>query len=131
LRVLMADKDLSQEQLDRRTRYTSHALIEVRRWRLWPFGVTSGVLLDMSVDGFKLEFTSEYTAKTLDRLWITLPLGPLGIMAPQRLSLPVEVRWFDGRRFRIGGVFLGLTPEQKIIVSKVVKSLKERGLDKV
>jgi hypothetical protein len=85
----------------------------------------------MSVDGFKLEFTSEYTAKTLDRLGITLPLGPLGIIAPQRLSLPVEVRWFDERRFRIGGVFLGLTPEQKIIVSKVVKSLKERGLDKV
>lgn len=127
----MADKEQTNDQTDRRTRYTSHALIEVRRWRFWPFGVTSGVLLDMSIDGFKLEFTSEYTCKILDRLWITLPLGPLGILAPMRLSLPVEVRWFDGRRFRIGGVYLGLTSDQKIIVQQVVKSLKERGLDKV
>ncbi len=127
----MADKEQTNDQIDRRTRYTSHALIEIRKWRFWPFGVTSGVLLDMSVDGFKLEFTSEYTCKTLDRLWITLPLGPLGIIAPMRLSLPVEVRWFDSRRFRIGGVYLGLTSDQKVVVQKVVKSLKERGLDKV
>jgi len=127
----MAENETTNDQIDRRTRYTSHALIEVRRWRFWPFGVTSGVLLDMSVEGFKLEFTSDYKAKTLDRLWITLPLGPLGIIAPKRLSLPVEVRWFDGRTFRIGGVYLGLTSEQKNVIQKVVKSLKERGLDKV
>jgi hypothetical protein len=127
----MTEQQNSKEQIERRTRYTSHALVEVKKWKWWPFGVASGVLLDMSMDGFKLEFTSEYTAKTLDRLWITLPLGPLGILSPQRLSLPIEVRWFDDRRYRIGGVFLELSEEQKSIVNKVVKSLKDRGLDRV
>ena len=127
----MTNQQNTKEQIERRTRYTSHALVEVRKWKWWPLGVASGVLLDMSMDGFKLEFTSEYTAKTLDRLWITLPLGPLGILAPQRLSLPVEVRWFDDRRYRIGGVFLEISDEEKTVVNRVVKSLKERGLDRV
>jgi hypothetical protein len=52
-------------------------------------------------------------------------------LAPQRLSLPIEVRWFDDRRYRIGGVFLEISNEQKSVVDRVVKSLKNRGLDRV
>lgn len=117
--------------INRQPRHTSHALVEVRKYRWWPFGIVSGVLLDMSIDGFKLEFTSDFRVKNLQKLWLTIPLVPLGVLGQKSLSVPVEVRWFDGTKFRIGGVFVNLSQEERKYINNVIGILAERGLNKV
>ena len=115
---------------DRQARHTSHALVEIKLNRWWPFGIKSGVLLDISVEGFKVEFTSEVKIKSLQKLWISIPLAPLGMMGPKFLSLPVEVRWFDESKYRIGGIFLELDKTDLQTVRRLVGVLAEKGLNK-
>jgi len=112
---------------ERATRYTSHALVELRRWKLLPFGVHSAVLLDISVGGFKIEFTGEANAKSGDVFWLCVPLTPLGISVPTRLTCKVECRWFDPKRFRIGGTFVSLEAGDKLVIEKLVEALRRRG----
>ncbi len=112
---------------DRQNRYPSHALVEIRKFRRLPFGIHSAVLLDISLGGFKVEYTSDVTTKPGDTFWISIPLGPLGIYAPAKLMCKVECRWFDGKRFRIGGVFMGLSKTERHIIDQVVETLKSRG----
>ena len=75
----MAAQD-SQKQ--RAHRYISHALVEVRRFKLLPFFCDSAVLLDISASGFKLEFTGEVKVSPGNQYWLNIPLSPLGIYAP-------------------------------------------------
>jgi hypothetical protein len=53
---------------ERESRYASHALVELRRFKILPFGVHSAVLLDVSLGGFKIEFTGEINAKPGERI---------------------------------------------------------------
>lgn len=108
-------------------RYQSHALVEVRRFKALPFFCRSGVLLDISLGGFKLEFTSEVKVQVGQQYWLNIPLAPLGIYAPTRLLCRGEVRWFDTRRFRIGGVFMSLTKTDEMIIQEIVETLRTRG----
>ncbi|MGE0171583.1 MAG: PilZ domain-containing protein [Oligoflexales bacterium] len=110
----------------RQERIISHALVEVRKYRFLPFSCYSAVLLDISLNGFKLEFTSEVTLSPSRQYWLSIPLSPLGIYAPKKLLCKCECRWFDGKRYRIGGVFLNLTKTQKMIVEQAIESLKSR-----
>lgn len=112
---------------ERESRYSSHALVELRRFKLLPFGVHSAVLLDISLGGFKLEFTGEAQSKPGEQFWINIPLTPLGIYAPARLLCKGECRWFDGKRFRLGGVFMHLTKTERHIIDQVIETLKQRG----
>lgn len=112
---------------DRQPRYSSHALVEIRKFKHLPFGVRSAVLLDISLAGFKVEYTSEGSARPGDQFWVSIPLSPLGIYAPHRLLCRVECRWFDGKRFRIGGVFMDLSKTERHIIDQVVETLKTRG----
>jgi hypothetical protein len=107
-------------------RFTSHALVEIRKFKNFPFFCHSGVLLDLSLAGFKLEFTGEEVAQAGDRYWLCIPLGPLGILGPSRLLCRIEVRWYDPKRRRIGGVFMELDRLQQTIIEQVVESLRER-----
>ncbi len=112
---------------DRAERFTSHALIELRKFRWLPFFSESAVLLDISTGGFKAEFTGEATTKAGDHYWIEIPLSPLGIQAPTRLLCRAECKWFDPKRFRIGAVFTQATPVDKMIIDQVVEALRARG----
>jgi PilZ domain len=112
----------------RAVRYASHTLVEVRRFKHLPFGIHSAVLLDISLGGFKFEFTSENQSKPGQQFWISIPMAPLGIYAPSRLLLRGECRWFDPKAFRIGGVFMDLTKTDKLILEQVVETLKQRGV---
>jgi hypothetical protein len=112
---------------DRENRYSSHALVELRRFRLLPFGVNSAVLLDISAGGFKAEFTGEAKVKPGDQFWLSIPLTPLGITAPGRLLCRGECRWFDGKRFRIGGVFLALSKNERLVMDQIISTLRARG----
>ncbi|MDD9951854.1 MAG: PilZ domain-containing protein [Zetaproteobacteria bacterium] len=110
----------------RAERYVSHALIEVRWSKWWPFGIRSAVLLDLSLQGFKLELTNEWDVRAGQHLWLTIPLTPLGIQAPGRFSCAIECRWFDRNRYRMGGIYSNLSGEDKEIVEKIIYTLREK-----
>lgn len=115
------------EKIKRDSRYLSHALLEVRRFRYLPFGIQSAVLLDISAGGFKIEYTGEFRAKPGSQFWLSIPLAPLGIYAPTRLMCQGECRWFDEKRFRVGGVFTNLTRADHLIIDQIIDTLKRRG----
>ena len=109
-------------------RFISHALVELRKWRRLPFFVQSGILLDMSTAGFKAEFTAnQVNCKIGDRLWMHIPLQPLGLRGMKDLECQIEVRWFDQATSRIGGVFMSLNPTAQMIVDQIVQRLRENG----
>mgnify|MGYP003684323555 CR=1 FL=1 len=118
---------LEDQNSDRAQRFVSHALVEVRRFKTLPFFCDSAVLLDISTGGFKLEFTGEVTIIPGNQYWLNIPLSPLGIYAPKRLSCRIECRWFDDSRFRIGGTFTELTKTDQLLIEQIVASLKSRG----
>ena len=112
---------------NRQERFTSHALVEVRKFRFWPFNIHSAILLDLSVGGFKLEFTGEYNVKPGESYWIQIPLMPLGILAPKRLLCKGQCRWFDGEKQRMGGTFISLTQQEKHVIQQVIDTLRRKG----
>lgn len=114
------------DQTPRAERYLSHALVEVKKFKNLPFFCDSGVLLDLSTMGFKLEFTGEVRVTPGTQYWLNIPLSPLGIYAPKRLICKSECRWFDDTRFRVGGTFIDLSKKDKMILEQVIASLKER-----
>lgn len=119
--------DAGENPKKRQRRYVSHALVEVRKFRQLPIFCYSAVLLDMSLSGFKLEFTGEVRTTPGKRYWLYIPLAPLGITAPKKMLCLCECRWFDESRFRIGGVFIGLNKTDHLLIEQIVAGLKERG----
>lgn len=119
---------MSSKTDDRNTRYTSHALVELRKSKIIPFGIHSGVLLDLSLGGLKMEFTGESKAKQGSSYWITIPLSPLGINAPKKFMARIECRWFDNERYRLGGSFVGLEEVDTNLLQQIISKLEERGL---
>jgi hypothetical protein len=115
-----------EAQVARQERYVSHALVEVRKFRILPFGCHSAVLLDISLNGFKLEFTSEVSISPGHQYWLSIPLSPLGIYSPKKLLCRCECRWFDHNRFRIGGVFTNLSKTQKTVIEQAIAGLRAR-----
>ncbi len=112
---------------NRAKRFLSHTLVELRRYRHLPFFCDSAVVLDFSAGGFKLEFTGETNSVPGKRYWLHVPLAPLGISSPKAFSCLCECRWFDPKRFRMGGSFLSLTPEQQTQIELIINSIKTRG----
>ena len=123
----MNDQADLQAKSNRQSRYMSHALVEIRRFRHLPFGVHSAVLLDISLGGFKVEFTSEVVLNAGAKFWLSIPLSPLGIQAPARLFCSGECRWFDDKKFRVGGVFSDLSKGDRHILDRVVDTLNKSG----
>ena len=111
----------------REGRFTSHALLDVRRFKHLPFAVQSAILLDISFGGFKIEFTGEATIRPGHEFWFSMPLSPLGIFAPTRLLCRAECRWFDAERGRVGGVFTDLSKIDRHIIEQVIESLQKHG----
>lgn len=116
------------DHIIRAVRFAAHALVEVRRFKFIPVGVSSAVLLDINLGGFKFEFTSEVRMKVGKPFWINIPLAPLGIYAPSRLLIKGECRWFDPKKYRIGGVFMGLSKTDQLILEQVIETLRQKGV---
>ena len=124
----MKENNLANEPgKPRAQRYVSHALVEVRKVKWLPIFCHSAVLLDISVAGFKLEFTSEVQVSPGNQYWLNIPLSPLGIYAPKRIISKCECRWFDDTRYRIGGVFMDLNKTEYMLIEQVISSLRSRG----
>jgi hypothetical protein len=112
--------------ISRENRYTSHALVEFRKFKFLPLGIHSAVLLDISLGGFKIELTGDKKVAAGELFWLHIPLAPLGIYAPARLMCRGECRWFDTERYRVGGVFTGLSKTERLIIDQVVETLRQR-----
>ena len=117
----------SQDQQERPTRYLSHALVELRMFRHVPFFCSSAVILDISTGGFKLEFTGEDLATPGRRYWLRIPLSPLGISSPSFFTCLCECRWFDPKRFRMGGSFVSLSGQDEKLLEQIVSSVQARS----
>ncbi len=113
--------------VNRPRRFASHALVEIRRFKHLPFLCKSAVLLDLSLGGFKLEFTGEHKVHIGQQFWLVMPLAPLGIYSPKVFQSRVEVRWFDHNRFRIGGVFMKMSRYDQQLIEQIIHTLRERS----
>ena len=84
----MENQALSENDLDkpRQQRYISHALVEVKRFKVLPFFCYSSVLLDISLGGFKLEFTSEVVITPGTQYWLNIPLSRLTLYIQDRIT---------------------------------------------
>ncbi|RZA17220.1 MAG: PilZ domain-containing protein [Proteobacteria bacterium] len=114
-------------QQNRAKRFLSHTLVELRQFKHLPFFCYSAVVLDISSGGFKLEFTGETVSVPGKRYWLHIPLMPLGISSPSSFSCLCECRWFDPKRFRMGGSFVNPTADDIKLIEKVMASIKTRG----
>jgi hypothetical protein len=92
----------------------------------WPFGVKSGVLLDISESGCKIELEQDGKYQPGMVFWLYLPLLPLGIFRPKFLKIQIELRWFDASRIRFGAVFVDCSVEQKRIIEQIFDNLKNK-----
>lgn len=109
-------------------RFESHALVEVRTSRWNPFSTKSAILIDISVEGFKVEFVSALKKIAFgSKVRITVPLAPFGIYSSQTLVLTAVVRWFDERNFRCGGVFDKFSPEIETQLEQIVAFVASRA----
>jgi hypothetical protein len=112
----------------REERVTSHTLAELKKYRWLPFFTHSAVLLDISRSGFKLELTGEAHVEPNTIFWLNIPLTPMGIMIPKQVTLKVQCKWFDNKRYRMGGVFANPDQLDQKIMDEIIHSIKDRGL---
>jgi|GEM_PF-4102448 len=123
------EPDGKPRSLQRFPRFQSHALIDVRTHWWNPFKVASAVLLDLSVQGFKVEFVNPVKLRAGQRVFVSIPLSPFHILSPSRLKLSVELKWFDAQSLRAGGVFESLHDVERHIVEKVIHRISEGTVD--
>lgn len=123
------DIEATQNFFERPARITSHALVEVKKCKCLPFWTYSAVLLDISIAGFKIEFTGEVKITPGNEYWLIIPLRPLGIYSPEKLSCKVECRWFDEKRFRVGGVFMSLSKTDSLLIEQILSTLIDKQTD--
>ena len=114
--------------INRADRYISHALVELKKYKNLPFGAHSAILLDISLSGFKIEFTGDTKVKPGEFYWLQIPLAPLGIMAPSKFECKTEVKWFDENKFRVGGTFNKLKESEKVIIDQIFEQLRSKGV---
>lgn len=105
-------------------RVISHALVEIRKSRWWPFGVRSAILLDVSEGGFKIEFTANTSGMVGEKLLMEIPLAPFGIIAPNSILVVVQILWFDESKMRCGGIFINTTPTTVLFIQKIMEASK-------
>jgi hypothetical protein len=111
----------------RAKRIESHALVDVKMSAWNPLSVASAVLLDLSWQGFKIEFVNPVKLKPGSRLTMNVPLASFGILAPAKLKLKIQVKWYDARMLRAGGIFEPESHEQDYLIQKIIDVLTLRG----
>ncbi len=113
---------------NRPERFISHALVEIKKFKSLPFFIESGILLDMSQSGFKVELTgSSSKIKNNTKYWLSMPLSPLGIRSPRTFLCQIEIKWKEDSSGRIGGVFIDQSEEAKHIIDQIMTKLRDAG----
>jgi hypothetical protein len=117
----------SAQPTKRAKRIESHALVDVKLSAWNPLAVASAVLLDLSWQGFKIEFVNPVKIKPGSRLTMSVPLASFGILAPAKVKLKIQVKWYDSRMARAGGIFEPESHEQDYLIQKIIDVLTLRG----
>jgi hypothetical protein len=117
----------SSQQSKRAKRIESHALVDVRLSQWNPLATSSAILLDLSWQGFKIEFINPVKLKPGTRVSMTVPLSSFGILAPAKLKLKIQVKWYDSRMLRAGGIFEPENHEQDYLIQKIIDVLTLRA----
>lgn len=107
----------------RAPRFPSHALVDVRLSRWNPFSKASAVLIDMSVTGFKIQFVEKVQVKLGMRIHIGVPLEPFGLTSGGRLNLQGDVKWFDEKMMRAGGMFIDCADHDRLMIERIISSV--------
>ena len=111
-------------------RHRIHVLATIKKFKWMPFfGTYSGVILNISDSGLKVSFSGEVYIKPFSSCSIKIPLTPLEINNPQCFQAKIEVKWFDTRNYRLGGLFLNLSNQQKQVLKKIITALEENDED--
>lgn len=111
---------------NRESRFVSHAIVELRRFKHLPFYCHSAVLLDLSPSGFKIEFTGETQVEPGDIYWLQIPLASFGIYTPKSITIKCQCRWFDSSRYRIGGAFINIAKRETVIIESMLENLTKK-----
>ena len=111
---------------NRESRFVSHAIVELRRFKHLPFYCHSAVLLDLSPSGFKIEFTGETQVEPGDIYWLQIPLASFGIYTPKSITIKCQCRWFDSSRYRIGGAFINIAKRDTVIIESMLENLTKK-----
>lgn len=117
--------------MERPERFFSHAAIEIRSVRWLPIFCQSGILLDLSPGGFKIEVMGDIRRKAGDRFWINMPLVSFGINDLESLDLLAEAKWVDTEKCRLGGVFVDLDAQSRETIERIVARLSAKTNSKV
>ncbi len=112
--------------MQRPDRFFSHAVIEARSVRWLPIFCQSGILLDLSQAGFKIEIMGAVKHKAGDRFWLHIPLAGFGITELSALDLRAEVKWIDPELSRMGGVFIDTDSSSKELIDRMLGKLSSQ-----
>ena len=121
----LAEKPTDNVQ-QRESRQVSHAIVELRKFKVLPFFCHSAVLLDLSPSGFKIEFTGETNVEPGDSFWVQIPLASFGIYSPKTLTIKSQIRWFDSSRYRVGGSFINTSKRDLVLIETILDNLANR-----
>ena len=113
----------------RAPRFRSHALVELRLSNWNPFSTVSAVLLDLSWQGFKIEFVDSVKLRPGAELDMVIPLAPFHIQSPSSIKMHVEVKWIDARNCRAGGIFTAQTEQHRHIIDKILLKLAPENIE--
>jgi hypothetical protein len=119
----ISTSDFLGDQVARAPRFPSHALVEVKLSKWNPFSRASAVLLDMSVSGFKIQFVGAGEPALGKKLQIYIPLAPFGITVGGVLELSGVVKWVDQANRRVGGMFLGCSDHERLMIERIIASV--------
>ena len=108
---------------DRAPRFRSHALVDMRLSQWNPFSTVSAVLLDLSWQGFKVEFVNSIKLRPGAELAMIIPLAPFRIQSPSSIKMRVVVKWIDARNFRAGGIFVAQTDQHRHLIDTILLNL--------
>lgn len=108
-------------------RYNTHTYVTIQSNRFFSLTPMSGVLLDISSSGFKIELVgNKLSLEAGKRYWLSIPLHQLGVLSPSKLSLKIECVWIDQDKYICGGIFLETSTAQKELIESVIGILIER-----
>ncbi len=117
--------------MQRPDRFFSHAVVEVRAVRWLPIFCQSGILLDLSLGGFKLEIMGSIKYKIDDQFWLHLPLAAFGVHDLPSLDLRAQAKWVNQEHSRIGGVFVDLDPNSKEVIERILSGISDKPNTKI
>ena len=116
----------------RAERHLTHLVVSIRKKSWLPIAWSTGVLLDISAGGFKIELVDNKLPTPGKNYWINLPLSQIGIAHPKKLGIKCRCIWMDKVKHIMGGSFIEQDAEQldilEIVIAKLLKN-KDLKLD--